>query len=105
MPEDIGYIETVERVRHFKDRQVAEHYRIYVPGTFQSMYEAKRWLGDNGYSWGDTCFGNFCGLLRGRDIYIAKWNKLTNAEKKALHGVISSTDYREGIVEVFIFTQ
>ncbi len=103
MIELASYIETKNTKRMFA-RDIDLCMEFYEPGTFHSMYAAQRWLKENGYSVGSTCFKSYCGILKG-DFIIAKWKNLTPDEIKQLDGVMWSSDYREGVVQVVIFKQ
>jgi len=71
-------------------------------GTFNAVNRAREWLHDRGYSEGSMCGDAPMGILKG-DFLIAKWRNLTAKEKKELHGVITSRDFREGPVTVELY--
>lgn len=61
--------------------------------TFSALYEAEKWLRDNGYSVGSSCIGCPTGVVKG-DAYISKWRNMTAEEKDALDGTLTAG--REG---------
>lgn len=74
---------------------------FYAEGTFESLYMANKWCNDNGYSYGSLCGHQPVCLLKG-DYGIAKWKNLTDEERDQCHGVMTSPDFREGIVTIKI---
>jgi hypothetical protein len=63
-------------------------------GTWAASEACKKWLTDNGYSYGSTSAMCPMPVLRG-DWIIAKWKNLTRAEIAGLDGKVSG-DFREG---------
>lgn len=63
-------------------------------GTFEALYACRRWLRDNGYSYGSTSATGPMPVLKG-DWSIAKWHNLTKSERRALDGYVDG-DFREG---------
>ncbi|NCP63183.1 MAG: hypothetical protein GW836_00790 [Paraglaciecola sp.] len=61
--------------------------------TFSASYEAKKWLSDNGYSYGVSCIGGPIGVIKG-DAIISKWHNMTRKEQSEMDGLLY-TD-REG---------
>lgn len=83
-------------------RPVKERKTFYEKGTFNSMYRAKEWLSENGYSYGSTARDLPIGLMKG-DFEISKWYNLDDSDIKELDGVMISNDFREGAVELLFF--
>jgi hypothetical protein len=71
-------------------------------GTFESYYAACHWLTENGYSYGSMCCPQPIGIMKG-DYNIQKWKNLSNFQISQLHGVMTSSDWREGSVLIEIF--
>jgi hypothetical protein len=53
--------------------------------TFSALYEAQKWLRDNGYSYGSSSIDSPIGVHKG-DCYISKWRNMTKKEQKNLDG-------------------
>lgn len=73
--------------------------------TFGAMYNAQKWLSDNGYSYGSTSVGADVPVVKGEYDIPQKWHNLSKSDIEGLSGVIHSIDYREGVVEVRLFEQ
>lgn len=71
--------------------------------TFRAMYDAQKWLTDNGYSYGSTDIGSYVPVMKGEYNIPQKWHNLSKSDIDSLSGVIHSVDYREGAVEVRLF--
>jgi|SRR6187402_1619229 len=77
--------------------------------TFGAMYEAQRWLKDNGYSYGSTdtdirTCGNYpVAIMKGSYILPQKWHNFTAQDKIMADGVMIAFDWREGDVRIIIF--
>lgn len=71
--------------------------------TFGAFYDAKKWLLDNGYSYGGTDIGSYVPVMKGEYNIPQKWHNLSKSDIENLSGVIHSSDYREGVVEVRLF--
>lgn len=69
-------------------------------GTFAAYNAAKKWLKENGYSYGSSCANAPTAIMKG-DWCIAKWRNLTGDEIKQLDGKIVG-EMREGPVVVHI---
>lgn len=70
---------------------------------WSAFYYAKKWLLDNGYSFGSTDIGPYVPVVKGGYNIPQKWHNLSKSDIENLSGVICSTDYRNGIVEVRLF--
>lgn len=74
-------------------------------GTFQSMYDAERWLNDQGFSCGSSCAMKPTAIMKG-DYYEYglphKWKNFTKSEIKSVHGAMVG-DKRNGPVTVYLF--
>ena len=71
--------------------------------TFSAMYKAEKWLSDNGYSYGSTDIGSYVPVIKGEYNIPQKYYNLSREDIKNLSGVIHSSDYRDGDVEVRLF--
>lgn len=84
---------------------MTKDFEITFKGTheFEALFAAQKWCEANGYSYGRLERGAPIGLLRG-DFEISKWRNMSAAERKALHGTISTANlsYREGPVVIRI---
>lgn len=69
-------------------------------GTFQALDACRRWLDENGYSYGSSSAMHPIPVLKG-DWCIAKWRNLTKAEIKALDGSVTG-EIREGPVTLYL---
>lgn len=56
--------------------------------TFSELYEAEKWLRENGYSYGSSCIGYPIGVLRGRERYIPKMRNMTPFQRRTLDGYL-----------------
>lgn len=72
-----------------------------VKGTFESLYSAREWCSENGYSCGSLCRDEPVGLKKG-DYVIAKWKNMDDDDITLLDGRMTSTDFREGSVTITI---
>lgn len=71
-------------------------------GTFNSYHAAKKWLTENGYSYGSMQRDAPIGIVKG-DCLIEKWRNIEDFELAELDGVMVSNDFREGAVEIVLF--
>lgn len=90
------------RTELWSGRKVDSRIYFKCKGKFESYYKAIGWLSDNGYSYGSTSVGSAVGIMLG-DHNIQKWHNLSSEDIKALHGVMISSDFREGQVEIILF--
>lgn len=68
---------------------------------FSANRDARKWLDENGYSYGSMQGSSPIAIFKG-DCIIAKWRNLSTQDKKLLHGTIESSDHRNGSVRVRI---
>jgi hypothetical protein len=80
-------------------KKTIREFKFKESGTFASYYKACEWLRNNGYSYGSMCSDEPIGILKG-EYSIAKWKNLTDKERKALDGIMTSNDFREGEVNI-----
>lgn len=73
--------------------------------TFGAMYNAQKWLSDNGYSYGSTDLSSYVPIVKGEYDIPQKYRNLSKSDIENISGVIHSFDYRDGIVEVRLFEQ
>jgi len=66
--------------------------------TFSARYEAEKWLTENGYSYGSSCAMFPTGIVKGENIYIAKWRNMSKKERNALDGELHAN--REGDAKI-----
>lgn len=91
----------------YNDREVPEKDVVYAvefvaAGTFQSYYNAQKYLKDMGYNIGSMQGPAPIGFSSEYD-YISKWRNMTRTEHAQLDGVILSKDFREGNTLVLFF--
>lgn len=84
-----------------------EFVKVFPPTgkTFGAFYNAEKWLSDNGYSYGSTDRGSYVPIMKGEYDIPQKYYNLSKSDIANLSGVVHSTDYREGEVEVRLFEQ
>lgn len=74
-------------------------------GTFQSMYDAERWLNNKGCSTGSSSATKPTAIMKG-DYYEYdlpyKWKNFNKTQIACVHGAMVG-DFREGPVTVYIF--
>ena len=68
-------------------------------GDFSAVNAARKWLQEQGYSYGSMCMDMPIGILKG-SWCIAKWRNLTMKERKQLDGQMVSSDFRDGPVVI-----
>jgi len=73
--------------------------RFDSDATFGAVYEAERWLTEQGISYGSSQGDAPVGLMRG-DVLIAKWRNLSQQERAELDGTMESANFRAGPVFV-----
>jgi hypothetical protein len=83
-------------------RKIKEEKTFDVPGTFESMYAAERWLSENGYKTGSSCREEPIAIQKGQYTLPQKWKNFTKADKAMIDGVMI-TSFREGPCKVIIF--
>lgn len=72
--------------------------------TFGAMWKAQSYLRELGYSFGSTCTPSpFVAIQKGPYTLPQKLYNFDNEDIAKVDGVIYSTDYREGNVEVWFF--
>lgn len=67
--------------------------------TFSALYQAEKWLRENGYSVGPTSIDGPQGVAKG-DIYIPKWRNMTRKQISKLDGTLRAD--REGPAWLFL---
>jgi hypothetical protein len=87
-------------------RDVVKKVNVKVEGTFSSVYEAEKQLGELGYEIGSMCGGEPIGFADGEKYdYISKWRNMSNEDQNKLDGVMISNDWREGSVDIIWFNE
>ena len=86
-----------------KKRRAKQIKSFKVDGTFESLYAAERFAKDNGYNYGSLCGNNPVALVKGDYDLPQKWKNFNRLEKNMAHGVMLSTDFREGEVTVVFY--
>lgn len=76
--------------------------RIFEGMDFGAYYAAETYALEQGFSIGSMCGDLPIGIMRG-EYYIAKWRNLNVKERKQMHGIITSLDFRSGPVTVEVF--
>lgn len=73
-------------------------------GTFRAYYAAEARLKDLGYQVGSMCRDEPIGFADGdKYTYVAKWYNIDRADREKLDGLMLSTDFREGAVQIIFF--
>ena len=70
--------------------------------TFSAMYQAQAWLRERGYSYGSTCLSPYVAIQKGKYTLPQKMHNFDKEDLALIDGVIYSTDYREGEVEIWL---
>lgn len=74
-------------------------------GTFQSMYDAEKWLNNKDYSTGSSSATKPTAIMKG-DYYDYglphKWKNFNKQEINSVHGAMVG-DFRNGPVTVYLF--
>lgn len=70
---------------------------------WSAFYHAKRWLLENGYSFGSTDIGPYVPIVKGDYNIPQKYKNLSKSDIENLAGVICFVDYRNGRVEIRLF--
>ena len=87
-------------------REITRRDNVKVEGTFQSVYEAEDRLRKMGYRIGSMCGGEPIGFADGDKYeYISKWRNMDREDQNKLDGVMISSDWREGSVEIIWFKE
>jgi len=73
----------------------------YDGHPFYALRKAEAFLQKFGYSYGSLCGDEPCGIMLG-EVTIAKWENLTEDERSAVDGMMTSNDFRNGSVKVTI---
>lgn len=73
----------------------------YDGHEFYALRKAEAFLEKFGYSYGSLCGDEPCGILLGK-VTIAKWKNLTEDERGAVDGLMTSDDFRNGSVKITI---
>lgn len=77
--------------------------KFYNDGeTFSAMYKAQAWLHEHGYSYGSTCQSPYVVIQKGKYTLPQKIHNFDKEDITLIDGVIYSTDYREGEVEIWL---
>lgn len=86
----------------FNGRKVKIKKSFQVPGTFESLYAAQRYVLEMGYDYGSTCAHEPTAIMKESYDLPQKWKNFSAEEKKSVDGVMIG-DNREGPVTVLIF--
>jgi hypothetical protein len=87
-------------------REIVRRDNVKVEGTFASVYEAQKRLREMGYIIGSMCGGEPIGFADGNQYnYISKWYNMNREDQNKLDGVMISSDWREGSVEIIWFKE
>jgi hypothetical protein len=85
-------------------REIVRRDNVKVEGTFASYYEAENRLKKMGYTIGSMCGSEPIGFACNEKYnYISKWYNMRPNEHALLEGVMISSDWREGSVDVIWF--
>jgi hypothetical protein len=87
-------------------REIVRRDNVKVEGTFSSVSEAEKRLREMGYIIGSMCGGEPIGFADGNQYnYISKWYNMNREDQNKLDGVMISSDWREGNVEIIWFKE
>jgi len=87
-------------------REITRRDNVKVEGTFQSFYEASKRLMGMGYIMGSMCGDEPIGFADADKYeYIAKWRNIDPSDRVKVDGVMISSDWREGSVEIIWFKE
>ena len=87
-------------------REITRRDNVTVEGTFASVSEAEDRLRKMGYIIGSMSGNQPIGFADGEQYnYISKWYNMTSEEHNKLDGVMISSDWREGSVEIIWFKE
>lgn len=94
-----------EKISQYLGRKVTEQKEFKVEGTFESMYAARKWLKEQGYSTGSSSACKPTAIMKG--VYYDyclphKWKNFTKEEINSVHGAMTG-DFRNGAVFVYLF--
>lgn len=88
------------------NKNILEVKSFKVPGTFESMYAAQRWLSDCGYCYGSTDAKFPTAVMKGSDYYAYdlphKMHNFTKKQKDSVHGIMFG-NMRDGTVTVHLY--
>lgn len=87
-------------------REIVRRDNVKVEGTFASVQEAEERLRKMGYMIGSMCGDEPIGFAcKEKYDYIAKWRNIAPDDRKKVEGVMISTDWREGSVDIIWFEE
>jgi hypothetical protein len=87
-------------------REITRRDNVTVEGTFASVSEAEDRLRKMGYIIGSMSGNQPIGFVDKEQYnYISKWYNMTPEEHNKLDGVMISSDWREGSVEIIWFKE
>lgn len=91
-------------INHYRPKKdIEKHLRFFKEGTFESFYEAGHWLSENGYSCGSTSCMSPVAIRKGEYDLPQKWHNLSKEEIDSVDGIMFSSNFREGEVEIYIY--
>jgi len=87
-------------------REITRRDNVTVEGTFASVSEAEKRLRAMGYTIGSMSGNQPIGFACNKTYgYISKWYNMRPDEHELLDGVMISSDWREGSVEIIWFKE
>jgi hypothetical protein len=87
-------------------REITRRDNVKVEGTFASVSEAEKRLRAMGYIIGSMSGNQPIGFADGEQYnYISKWYNMNPEEHNKLDGVMISSDWREGSVDIIWFKE
>jgi len=93
---------TTQPVKKHLGKIVKEVKVFDVPGTFESMYAAERWLRENGYSYGSTGRGSDpVAILKGGYDLPQKWHNISALGRSIVDGVMYCGRDEKATVYIF----
>lgn len=73
--------------------------------TFKAMWDAQKWLHEHGFSYGSTDSSPYCPIQKGEYTLPQKLYNFDAEDKTQLAGVMRSSDYRNGNVEIWLYEE
>lgn len=73
--------------------------------TFKAMWDAQEWLHEHGFSYGSTDGSPYCPIQKGEYTLPQKLYNFDAEDKTQLAGVMRSSDYRNGNVEIWLYEE
>lgn len=86
----------------WNSRNIKEEKVFDVPGDFQSLWAAEKWLHEEGYHCGSSCGREPIAITKRRYDLPQKWKNFDKSDKEMIDGVLL-TSFRVGPAKVILF--